>query len=77
MAREDHIEVEGTVGGVLSAALFRVELENGHRLLAFWAGKRPDESDRLSPGDKVLLQVSPFDLSKGRIVGKLGKKRDL
>jgi len=65
--RKDAFEVEGTVIEVLKDVLFRVELSNGHRLLAHFGKKSLASRVHFSPGDKVKLEVSPFDLSKGRI----------
>ncbi len=68
MAREGAIEVEGAVVEVLPNRMYRVELANGHRLLAFVSGKARMSFARLVCGDKVRLELSPYDLSKGRIV---------
>jgi translation initiation factor IF-1 len=68
MAREDAIEVEGAVVEALPHALYRVELANGHRVLAHWLGKARRNPIPLAPGDKVKLEMSPFDLSKGGII---------
>ena len=68
MAREGAIEVEGVVVEVLPNRMYRVELANGHRLLAFVAGKARLSFARLAPGDKVRLEMSPYDLSEGRII---------
>src|SRR5260370_33631587 len=67
MARKDAIEVEGTVVELLPNTMFRVELKNGHRILAHISGKMRLHFIRILPGDKVMLQISPYDLSKGRI----------
>ena len=67
MARKDAIEVEGKVAELLPNSLFRVELPNGHRILAHISGKMRLHFIRVLPGDKVLLEMSPYDLSKGRI----------
>ena len=67
MSKEDVIEVEGKVVEALSNATFRVELENGHRLLAHISGKLRTNFIRILPGDKVTLEMSPYDLTKGRI----------
>src|SRR5438309_5171751 len=67
MARKDAIEVEGTVVELLPNTMFRVELANGHRVLAHISGKMRLHFIRILPGDKVMLEVSPYDLSKGRI----------
>ena len=68
MAREGAIEVEGVVVELLPNQIYRVELTNGHRLLAFVAGKARLSFARLAPGDKVRLELSPYDLSEGRII---------
>lgn len=65
---EDAIEVEGTVLEQLRNATFRVELGNGHRVLAQIAGKMRKFRIRIMPGDKVVVALSPYDLSRGRIV---------
>ena len=65
MARKDAIEVEGTVVELLPNTMFRVALPNGHRVLAHISGKMRLHFIRILPGDKVMLEVSPYDLSKG------------
>ena len=67
MARDDAIRVEGTVVEVLPNTMFRVELPNKHRVLAYISGKMRLNFIRLLPGDKVTVEMSPYDLSKGRI----------
>jgi len=67
MAKEDLIEVEGTVKEALPNAQFRIELENGHIVLAHVSGKIRMHFIRILPGDKVKVQLSPYDLSRGRI----------
>lgn len=67
MAKEDTIEVEGTVIETLPNAMFRVELPNGHRVLAHISGKMRMHFIRILPGDKVTVELSPYDLSRGRI----------
>src|SRR5437899_5462878 len=67
MARKDAIEVEGKVVELLPNTMFRVELANGHRVLAHISGKMRLHFIRILPGDKVMLEISPYDLSKGRI----------
>ena len=67
MAKEEPIRVEGTVVELLPNTMFRVELPNGHRVLAHISGKMRLHFIRLLPGDKVLIEMSPYDLSKGRI----------
>lgn len=68
MAKEAAIEVEGTVIETLPNAMFRVELENGHKVLAHVSGKMRMNFIRILPGDRVKLELSPYDLSRGRIV---------
>ena len=68
MAKEDAIQVEGTVLETLPNAMFRVELENGHRVLAHISGKMRMHYIRILPGDKVTVELSPYDLTRGRIV---------
>lgn len=67
MARNNAIEVEGKVVEQLPNTMFRVELPNGHRIQAHISGKMRLHFIRILPGDKVLLEMSPYDLSKGRI----------
>ena len=67
MGKEPLIEVEGTVVEPLPNAMFRVELKNGHRVLAHVSGKMRMHFIRILPGDKVKLELSPYDLSRGRI----------
>ncbi|MCX6113292.1 MAG: translation initiation factor IF-1 [Proteobacteria bacterium] len=68
MSKDDYFEVEGTVLEPLPNAMFRVELENGHKILAHISGKMRMHYIKILPGDKVRIQMSPYDLSKGRIV---------
>ena len=67
MAKDDVIEVEGTVIAAMPNAMFQVELANGHRLLAHISGKLRMNFIRILPGDKVKVEMSPYDLTKGRI----------
>lgn len=67
MQKESAIEVEGTVLETLPNAMFRVELENGHTILAHISGKMRKYYIRILPGDKVKVEMSPYDLTKGRI----------
>ena len=67
MAKEDVIEMQGEVVENLPNATFRVKLENGHIILAFISGKMRMNYIRILPGDKVTVQLTPYDLSKGRI----------
>ena len=68
MPKEDAIEVVGTVVETLPNAMFRVELENKHLVLAHVSGKMRKNFIRILPGDKILVELSPYDLSRGRIV---------
>lgn len=68
MSKQDVIEVEGTVVEPLPNAMFTVELENGHRVLAHVSGKIRMNFIRILPGDKVTVELSPYDLTRGRIV---------
>ena len=68
MAKDDVIEVEGVVIDKLPNTQFKVELENKHVITAHIAGKLRQNNIRIIPGDKVLLEISPYDLSKGRII---------
>ncbi len=67
MAREDVIEVEGTVLETLPNTTFKVELTNGHQVLAHISGKLRMNYIKILPGDKVKLELSPYDLTRGRI----------
>ncbi len=68
MAKEDVIEVEGVVTEALPNTLFKVQLENGHEVLAHISGKLRMNYIKILPGDRVRIELSPYDLSKGRIV---------
>ena len=68
MAKEDLIQVEGKVLETLPNAMFRVELENGHKVLAHVSGKMRMHFIRILPGDKVTIELTPYDLTRGRIV---------
>ncbi|MBQ0025806.1 MAG: translation initiation factor IF-1 [Lachnospiraceae bacterium] len=68
MSKSDVIEIEGTVVEKLPNAMFKVELENGHQVLAHISGKLRMHYIRILPGDKVTMELSPYDLSKGRII---------
>jgi translation initiation factor IF-1 len=68
MAGENTFQVEGVVIEILSNRTYRAELSNGHRVLAYVAGKAKQQFAGLAPGDKIRLQLSPYDLSQGRIV---------
>ncbi|MBE3100681.1 MAG: translation initiation factor IF-1 [Firmicutes bacterium] len=67
MAKDDAIEVEGKVTDALPNAMFQVELENGHQILAHISGKLRMNFIRILPGDKVTVELSPYDLTRGRI----------
>ena len=67
MGNEEPIRVEGTVVELLPNTMFRVQLPNGHKVLAHISGKMRLHFIRILPGDKVMLEMSPYDLSKGRI----------
>lgn len=82
MAKEDLIEMSGLVNEVLPDTRFRVTLDNGHQLIAYSAGKMRKNHIRILAGDKVSLELSPYDLSKGRITfrhiegrGPMGPRR--
>lgn len=67
MAKSDNIEVEGVVAEVLPNAVFQVDLPNGHRVMAHISGKMRMNFIRIYPGDKVTVELSPYDLTRGRI----------
>ena len=67
MAKQANIELDGTITQALSNAMFRVELENGHEVVSHISGKMRKFYIKLLPGDKVKLEMSPYDLTKGRI----------
>ncbi|HBP87768.1 MAG: translation initiation factor IF-1 [Nitrospirota bacterium] len=67
MGKEDIIEVQGAVTETLPNAMFRVQLENGHKILAHISGKMRMHFIRILPGDKVTVELSPYDLTRGRI----------
>jgi translation initiation factor IF-1 len=68
MAKQASIEQDGTIVEALSNAMFRVELENGHTVIAHISGKMRMHYIKILPGDKVRLELSPYDLTKGRII---------
>lgn len=68
MGKQDVIEVEGTVVEPLPNAMFRVELSNGHRVLAHISGKMRMNFIKILPGDRVTVELSPYDLTRGRII---------
>jgi len=65
--KEDIIEIQGTVSETLPNAMFRVQLDNGHKILAHISGKMRMHFIRILPGDKVTVEMSPYDLTRGRI----------
>lgn len=69
--REEHIEVEGVIAAVLAGTMFRVELENKHQVLATICGKMRKRWVRLTVGDRVKMDMSPYDLNKARITWRL------
>lgn len=71
MSKEDAIEVEATVKEPLPNAMFKVELENGHEVLAHVSGKMRKHFIRILPGDRVRIELSPYDLDRGRITYRL------
>ena len=71
MAKQANIELDGTITQALSNAMFRVELENGHEVVAHISGKMRKFYIKLLPGDKVKMEMSPYDLTKGRITYRL------
>jgi len=68
LSKDDVIEVEGTVIEKLPNAVFKVELSNGHQIIAHISGKLRMNFIKIIPGDKVLVEISPYDLTKGRII---------
>lgn len=68
MSKEDLVEFTGTVMEVLPNAMFRVELDNGHKILAHTSGKMRKNRIRVLAGDKVTIEMTPYDLAKGRII---------
>jgi translation initiation factor IF-1 len=73
MPKEDAIEVQGTIIETLPNAMFRVELENGHKVLAHISGKMRMHYIKILPGDKVTVELSPYDLTRGRITYRFSK----
>lgn len=76
MAKEELIEMNGVVVEVLPDQRFRVDLDNGHKLIAYSAGRMKKNFIRILAGDKVTLELSPYDLTKGRIVFRHIEKRN-
>ncbi|MCK5322962.1 MAG: translation initiation factor IF-1 [Candidatus Latescibacteria bacterium] len=75
MAKEEAIQVEGTIVEPLPNAMFRVELANGHRVLAHISGKMRMHFIKILPGDRVTLELSPYDLTRGRITFRSKNKK--
>lgn len=73
MPKEDSIEVQGTIIENLPNAMFRVELENGHKVLAHISGKMRMHYIKILPGDKVTVELSPYDLTRGRITYRFAR----
>jgi translation initiation factor IF-1 len=73
MPKEDTIEVQGTIVEPLPNAMFRVSLENGHKVLAHISGKMRMHYIKILPGDKVTVELSPYDLTRGRITYRFSK----
>ena len=71
MAKQSSIEQDGTIIEALSNAMFRVELENGHQLIAHISGKMRMNYIRILPGDRVKVELSPYDLTRGRITFRI------
>jgi len=71
LSKQDVIEMEGTIEEALPNAMFRVELENGHKVLAHISGKMRKHFIKILPGDKVKVELSPYDLTRGRITYRL------
>jgi translation initiation factor IF-1 len=71
MAKKDTVKLEGVVVETLPSTTFRVELDNGHEVLAHISGKMRVHYIRLLPGDRVIVEMSPYDLTKGRITQRL------
>lgn len=68
MAREDNLRITGTVNEVLPNAMFRIELENKHQIIAYLGGKMRKHGIRIIQGDSVEIEMSPYDLARGRVV---------
>lgn len=75
MAKEELIEMNGVVAEVLPDSRFRIDCENGHKLIAYTSGKMKKNHIRILAGDKVTLELSPYDLNKGRIIFRHIEKR--
>ena len=75
MLKEEAIEVEGTIVEPLPNAMFRVELDNGHKVLAHISGKMRMHFIKILPGDRVTIELSPYDLTRGRVTFRSKNKR--
>lgn len=75
MSKADVIEVEGTILEKLPNAMFQVQLENGHQVLAHISGKLRMNFIRILPGDKVTIEMSPYDLTKAELSGEINKEK--
>ena len=77
MPKEDVIEIQGTVNETLPNAMFRVSLDNGHKILAHISGKMRMHFIKILPGDRVTIELSPYDLNRGRVTfrAKTAKKK--
>ena len=75
MSKEEAIQVEGTIIEPLPNAMFRVELDNGHRVLAHISGKMRMHFIKILPGDRVTVELSPYDLTRGRVTFRAKNKR--
>ncbi|HOK56705.1 MAG TPA: translation initiation factor IF-1 [bacterium] len=71
MAKEEKIKMEGVIKKVLPATTFEVELENGHEIIAHLCGKMRMNYIKIVPGDKVIVEISPYDLKRGRIIKRI------
>ena len=77
MAKEDTIEMSGVVTDTLPNTVFKVELENGHNITAHISGKMRKNYIRILTGDSVLVEITPYDLTKGRIIKRVIEKRNI
>ncbi len=75
MAKEEAIQVEGTIVEPLPNAMFRVELDNGHKVLAHISGKMRMHFIKILPGDRVTVELSPYDLTRGRVTFRAKNKK--
>jgi translation initiation factor IF-1 len=74
MAKQEPIQVEGTITEALGNSIFRAQLDSGHEIIAHLSGKIRMHSIQILPGDKVSMEMSPYDLTKARIIRRLGGK---